>query len=454
MPNWRFLVVPHYGGAQQRKLTCEMIKGQVEESGLSCNLPMVKYEPGRRGEYYLGLAVVCNLEDADSVECSAREILCNVGVHSAQNQQRFPILDPSTNEQIERWLRGSLECESFTIPMAYEASGAWEAPPSGRLLSELDFSELQPFAPNAAETEQYSRLLYWCSAIGSGGLDRIRQVCQTLGINNDWGGAWSVLRRLVLLGHLEFDGGAALRWSVIPPTLVTSVEDPGRRILVGQRTPTIVRYLSERLHLEERPQANGPPRLLIQGEANEIWYGSGRRVRDAGCASRQLSKLLPTLSDWVRRLPTWDEGDFGRFATEEYDPHADEFRQVPQVSGNSRTGLYRFTFEQPSRRVVTVAFFDDNDGRWICGDYYGLRFLARARCGLFRAVYCRDAYQLVVPATDRWPMPYERALVLARGSLPQRLQAESGLAVFVYEGISPEFAASMCRLLGLEMEGD
>ena len=70
------------------------------------------------------------------------------------------------------------------------------------------------------------------------------------------------------------------------------------------------------------------------------------------------------------------------------------------------------------------------------------------------SIYRRDTHQLVIPVTDRWPMPYERALVLARGSLPQRLQAESGPFVFVYEGIPPEFAASMCRLLGLEMEGD
>ena len=104
--------------------------------------------------------------------------------------------------------------------------------------------------------------------------------------------------------------------------------------------------------------------------------------------------------------------------------------------------------------MVTLAFFDDRDSRWICGDRYGLRFLARARCGLCRVIYNRDAHQLIVPVTDRWPMPYERALVLARGALPQRLQADSGLFVLVYEGIPPEFAARMCRLLGLEMEGD
>ena len=264
-------------------------------------------------------------------------------VHSAADESTAPLLirvRSRGGSEIFARVTWSAKASQYLSRMRPAANG--ESPPTDRLLSELDVSELRPAVPSAAETEQYSRLLYWCSAIGSGGLDRIRQVCQTLGIDNEWGGAWSVLRRLVLLGHLEFDGGAALRWSVIPPTLVTSAEDDGQRILVGQRTPAIVHYLSERLHLEERPQPNGPPRLLIQGGADDIWYGSGRRVQDAGCASRQLSDLLPALGDWVLRLPTWDERDFGRFSTEEYDPRADEFRQVPAISGSPRAGLYRF----------------------------------------------------------------------------------------------------------------
>lgn len=452
MSDWQFLVIRQFGGPHQRQDTCARIKHRVEQHGLSNVLPLVKYELSRQREYYLGIAVDTKASvNGKSAEDAAREVLVGAGISDAANRQRSWLVEAA---EVKKFLFGTLGCESFTVPISYEAGSEEEPPPTNRLLSELDVSELQPVAPNAVETEQYSRLLYWLSATGSGGLDRIRQVCQVLGIDSEWGGAWSVLRRLVLLGHLEFDGGAALRWSVIPPTLVTSVEDKGQRILVGQRTPAIVQYLSDHLQLEERPQPNGPPRLLIRGVVNEISYGSGRRVQDAGCVSGQLSKLLPTRGDWIRCLPTWDERDFGRFSTEEYDPQADEFRQVPVLYGSPRTGLYRFTFEHSLRRVVTVAYFDDHDSRWICGDYYGLRFLARARCGLCRAIYYKEAHQLVIPVADRWPMPYERALVLARGALPQRLQIESGPFVFVYEGVPLEFAARMCKLLGLEMEGD
>lgn len=450
MHNWRFLVVRHYGGPSQRERACVQIKQQVESHGLSNVLPLVKYELGRQREFYLGLAVDTNalVDGNDTVEI-ARHVLFDAGIDDAANLQRSWLVEAA---EVRKLLSGTVGCESFTVPMRYEATIHGESAPTDRLLSELDISDLRPSAPNIDETEQYSRLLYWCSAIGSGGLDRIRDACQVLGINNDWGGAWSVLRRLVLLGHLEFDGGDTFRWGVIPPTLVTSVEDSTQRILVGQRTPAIVKYLSDHLHVEESPQHNGPPRLLVRGETNELYFGPGRQVRDVGCVAERLRRLLPRVDDWVRCLPTWEERDFGRFSTEQYDPQADEFCQVPAISGSYRAGLYRFTYEQSFRRLVTLALFDDYDSRWICGDYYGLLFLVRRRSSLCRAIYYGDAHQLIIPATDRWPMPYERALVLARGSLPQRVPTESGTFALIYEGIPPEFAAGMCELLGLDME--
>lgn len=449
MPNWYFLVVRHFGGPDQRRQTCTRIKQQVEQQGLPKVLPLVKYELGRQREYYLGIAVDKDAEihgsDAEEV---ARRLLVNAGVGAAANPQSSFFVEA---EKVQRLLSGTVGCESFTFPMAYEAGGEAEAPPTDRLLAELDLGELRHAEPSTAESEQYSRLLYWCSAAGSGELGRIRQACQTLGIVSEWGGAWSVLRRLVLLGHLEFDGGGSFRWSIIPPTLVTPAEDGGYKILTGQRTPAIVQDLSNRFQVEERPQANGPPRLLVHGAGDDIFYRPGRRVQDVGSVSRQMIELLPTIEEWVLRLPTWDERDFGRFTIERYEPLTDEFHQVPGIPGQPQSGFYRFTFENRGQRMVTVAFFDNYADRWTCGDYYGLRFMARTRSRLCLAIYHADAHQLLIPAIDRWPMPYERTLVLASGSLPQK--PESGPFILVYEGITPELAERMCTLLGLEMEG-
>lgn len=447
MPDWRFLVVRLFGGANQRRQTCAQIKWQVEQRGLSRILPLVKFELGRRGEYFLGIAVDIN-SSVDGIEAEevARFLLVETGIRIASNRNQSPLVKP---EEVARLLRGNLECESFTRPILFEAGINIETPPVDCLFAELDVSDLRPTVPTNNETEKYSKLFYWCSTLGTGGLERIRQACQALSIDSEWGGAWSVLRRLVLLGHIEFDGGHSLRWSVIPPTLVTSIADDSVGFFVGQRTPDIFQYLTNHYRLKELPQLDAPPRVLVQNPNDGIYYKPDQQVFNAGCVSQQLSELLPILDVWVKSLPVWDEHDFGRFDIEEYNAQSNEF--CPTILLSSRAGLFRFTLEQTVRQVVTIAFFDDDTNRWICGDYYGLRFIARKRRGLCQVSYHNETCQLVVPVSDRWPMPYERALVLASGALPQRFQTESGVSVLVYEGITKDFAARMCNLLELEI---
>lgn len=448
MPEWRFLVTRHFGTANQRRLTCESIKRQVEQRGLSKVLPLVKYELGRCGEYYLGVAVDSNaIVDGIDAEEVARQVLVQSGIHGAGNREVSPLCEA---ERVRGLLRGNLQCASFTIPFQYEESGDWDAQPSDLHLAELDIS-VGHREPDETEGEQYERLLQWCSAIGAGGLDRIRQACERLGINNEWGGAWSVLRRLVLLGHTEFDGGASLRWGVIPPTLVTFEDDVDSSYLAGQRTPAIVQRLRERLDLREYKQPNGPSRLVVQGPTGEMGYGFGRRLNEVGCVSRIISELIPSVDRWIKNLPIWDERDFGRFKTEKYDPQSDVFGQAQAVGVNPQPGLYRFTGEYSGRKIVTVAFLDDRDRRWICGDYYGLRFIARSRCGLCQSGYFTDSHQLIIPITDRWPMPYERSLVLASGLLPRKKWV-NGQTFLVYECLSQEYAMKMHNLVGLKME--
>jgi len=273
-----------------------------------------------------------------------------------------------------------------------------------------------------------------------------------LEIATDWGGTWSILRRLVLLGHLEFDASRNFRWGVIPPTLVTTA-DGEHQVLVGQRTPTLIHTFHENHHLNERPQTGGPPRLLITPNADGLYYRASRQVRTVGCVSRQLSDLLPDLREWQHRLPAWEERDFARFQTQHYDPYTDELRDIAPIVGKPSSGMYRFVFDHGPQRIVTVAFYDDKRHQWACGDYYGLRFLARSCYRLCRAIYLGDSQQIVIPVSDRWPMPYERALVLASGALPQRVQPEYGPPVLLYEGITQDLATQLCGLLGLKMGG-
>jgi hypothetical protein len=447
MPKWQFLIVKHFGGPLQRQQTCARIKQQVEQHGLSDILPLVKYERGRQREYYLGIAIDANVR-ADGREAAdvARNVLADAGVSIARNPQFSYVVEA---DEVQRLLTGTLECDSFTIPITYDIAGDTDGPSADQLFAEVDAADLLRAEPSPDDTRRHSRLLEWCSAVGSGELVRIQQSCQALGFPSEWGGAWSILRRLVLLGHLEF-AGDSLRWGVIPPTLITPDDDAECMILVGQRTPGIINFLRSGFHLEEQPQIDGPPRVVIDGAAGEIFYGPGRRVHEAGCAARELSNLLPHVNDWVSRLPTWDEQDFGRFDIERYEPQFDQFHEVSTIDEQCKSCLYRFTFRQ--RRIVTLGFFDDRANRWICGDYYGLRFLSRARHGRCRAVFRTHTNQLLIPLTDRWPMPYERALVLASGALPQRIRTDQEDIVLSYQGITGPLAEKLSTLLDLELE--
>jgi len=49
-------------------------------------------------------------------------------------------------------------------------------------------------------------------------------------------------------------------------------------------------------------------------------------------------------------------------------------------------------------------------------------------------------------------MPYERALVLASGALPQRIRTDQGDIVLSYQGITRPLAEKLGILLELELE--
>lgn len=445
MPDWKYLVVRHYGGWRQRQELCGRIRDMVEDEGLSHLLPLVKYEPGKQLEYYLGLALDASDWEAED---EARRILVSAGLNAAGNpQQSFTV----NADQVQKLLRGSLEFESFTVPIRYERIAAPEMPSTAELLSQADSDDGEI---DSLEAEKYARLMYWCSAIGAGGLDRIKEACGLLGIETEWGGAWSVLRRLALLGHLEISDGPSMRWSMLPLMLVTPAIDVGERFLIGQRSPALRSCLLADGSLYERYQVAAPARwVILSGGANPECYQSPV-PREAGCLAQRLSELLPGRDAWLRQLPSWEERDFARYAVDLYDPGTDAFGPVQFRLTAIQGGLYRFTLDIAGRVMTTLALYDCDANRWVAGDYYGLRFLARSAIGACRVHHDEDTATLIAPVADRWPMPYERALVLASGRLPRRIQTDGGEAVLVYKGIPRWLVVKLCDLLGLEMESN
>ncbi len=447
MPKWKFLMARHTGGIQQRRQICTFIKKCIEGQALTHALPLVKYEVSRGHEYYLGIAVDVNVTiDGCSAEVCARAVLRGAGITGTVDR----LVEP---EQVGGLLRGNIECESFTIPIVYEQEDDYEEPDTDQLFSMSDIAELYPLDVSFADSESYERLLQWCSATGTGNLKRMQATCVTLGVSTDWGGAWSVLRRLVLLGHVEFDMRNAVRWGVIPPVFVMPAEEGEPCFLAGQRTPGLIQAIKNQVDITEEIQPDGPPILRVHGieRDSNITVRSGYQVACVGCVSARLSDLLPRLSDWASMIPVWDEQDFSRYQIKRYESEINKFLNLSQLT-YFKEGLYQFVFEPSNRQqIVTVAFFDEQKNKFLCGDFYGLRFLTRQRVGVSRAFYVKSTKELLMPTADRWPMPYERALVLASGCLPRRLCTESGATIISYTGITESLKERFSDLLGLEI---
>lgn len=451
MAKWRYLVVRHFGGSQQRRQTCGIIKSKVQEYGHANILPFVKYEISRGGEYYLGIAIDSRTEEAEEYSISkAREILRDAGIPSAMNPQLSWLVD---QDQATTFLRGTLQCESFTTPITYEIEDKIVIPNEGFLLAQYDNEELQPVGIQLADLGQYENLLYWGSAVGGGDLLRFKQACQLLNISTEYGGTWPIIRKLTLLGHIEFNIVNSLRWGIIPARIIEPVDPEIKCFLVGQRTPTLINVIRNTYQIGEDFQLGAPKRINIECDRGleEINLVDGSKIKNVGCVASKMKQMLPKFDKWVKMLPTWQESDFGRFQIERYDLVNNKFMSISNIFPLNE-GVYRFLLEHRGQNYFTLAFFDSRDERWICGDFYGLRFINRNRANLCKAIYYAGTHQLIIPTFDRWPMPYERALVLATGLMPQQFQTEVGHKFLKYINITQEFIINICELLGIKME--
>ena len=111
--------------------------------------------------------------------------------------------------------------------------------------------------------------------------------------------------------------------------------------------------------------------------------------------------------------------------------------------------MYRLTRGETSDTYQIVLYFDQSNQRWLRGDWYGLRFLAYNAAELdFEVQYDSSANDIWIPVDERWPMLYERALVLASGILPHRAENTKWLR---YSGISNELVQLLTEKLNVSI---
>lgn len=417
------------------------IRQVVQSQSLTRMIPVVKFERKPRGEFYVFLAV----EDTEGAYLPD-DVVTVLQYAGLKSQHFWPIAPAEVKP-----MTSSTELETHSLN-ALTYRSLWTN-------DDEDPFDLSVTSSNERDTDdpllgqRYDRLLYWLSANAEGTWRTFARVCDVLQLAEDIkGGARSIFRRLILLGYIESSSDGQ-KWSICPTTLVQCATDPEGCFLTGQQTPKLIKQLKEYWEVESIPQPGyqGPSCVKVHGTFPDASI-DGLSLEYSEVASVQLARLLPNLEGWKDTLTSIDRISTANYNVEIWNGSrftlCDTFyKKNGQYFGES--GMYRLTRGETSDTYQIVLYFDQANQRWLRGDWYGLRFLAYdAARRDFEVRYDSSANDLWIPVNERWPMLYERALVLASGILPHRTE---NLKWLRYSGVSNELVQLLTKKLKISI---
>lgn len=408
----------------------EKVTLRIQEHNLSQHIPLLRLEKGAtsRKPFYFFIAIESTKEGEIPTEIDNSNLL-------KLPFFRIPAVpgNPSfTFEQIKAMVGNAHDVRDYTNPIPYKPllEFTYDNP--------FDFIELSIINNSSPDIEvlsnRYEQLLYWLSALGCGRWESFKKACEAMNLEEPK----RILRRLKLLGHIEssLDGS---RWSIAPTALVKidSQLDFQEFILCGQRSINLLEKFKQyaTLNFINQPRGNAPPCVRIQidnpntlldliEQANSKFY-----ISNVDEVSLQLANILPNVLTWKQSLRHLQGIVPSLYEWEYFNGNNFVSCLLPK-----ETGMYRMCNKEISTRPLYTLFYDQENDKWLQGDWYGLRFLALQHGGhKCIARYDIETKCLAVPMSQRLPEIYERALVLASGRLP--IYNESWL---LYENIKLE----------------
>lgn len=433
----RYVAVNTYGNPTE---ICNRICQVVRGLELTRTIPVIKFEKKPRGQFYVFLAI----EDTETVQPldDVRAVL----QHARLTGKPLPPVEPGEIKS----MTSSPELETHSLN-ALTYKSLWFNDPSDPFdLSDTFSDERDTGDPLLGE--RYDRLLYWLSANAEGTWRTFARVCDILQLANDTKDARSIFRRLILLGYIESSSDGQ-KWSICPSTLVQCAVDPNVSFLTGQQTPKLIEQLKKHWEVESIPQPGyqGPSCVKVQGVLPDASI-NGFHLEHPGIASVQLARLLPNLEGWKDTLTPIDRISTANYNVEIWNGNRFTFcdtfyERDGQYCGES--GMYRLTRRKDNNSYRPVLYFDHPTQRWLRGDWYGLRFLAYdAARRNFEVRYDFSTNNVLIPIQERWPMLYERVMVLASGILPYRTANPQWLR---YSGISSELVQLLTEKLKISI---
>lgn len=453
MPELSYIIIRTVRkGRNGREDLCSRVKQAVRLRRLALQIPMIKFERGTSSEFYYGLAV--NIPEADDtripecVEC----VLNIVGEHITDCDRATW---PTPAEEVKKsFMSGAIGWDSFGEPIVFEPGS--DIPDIYEQQGDEDpFTDIEIAHPTGSEIpdegdERYDKLLWWCTAKGNSSFSNFSEICALLELGDERKLSWSILRRLTLLGHMEFTRQETGHWAwgIAPASLVQVGTNSEQYFLAGQRTPFVLSKIYERWGHDATQQSGGPSRTSIYGDIPEGLTESigGCLFRNVGCAAMRLAEAAPDVSAWKSTLSNDPDIQSYLYAFERY--QNGRFDRVGP--GDLPPGLYRASRKEGPN--ITKTLFHDENGQWLMGDYYGLRFLSSQSTGIHCKAKWYPQNYLLVPEFSRWPMLYERALVLASGLLPTTNYNQADPQVLQYSNVGEELARTLCQKLNVELE--
>lgn len=417
------------------------ISSTVQQADLADQVPLVKLERNARSEFCIFLAV--DGDEVKGIPGNLKQLLklqCNIDFF-----EDYPLAPSEIESMVQRQ---NIEIHGFNS-LYY-------------LRQELDdpgdpFDDSDTWlAGDASSSDLMSNetLLHWASSVGEGTWELFAYACTVLNMAEQASQARSALRRLVLLGHIEvsLDGSS---WSIAPSCFVRYPDSPDSGFLTGARSVPLLKSIAE-LHALVRTDQSyypGPARVQVgpeipQGENGHIHP----LVVDAGPVSARLVEIVPDLAGWKDSLQEMPLLDPTLLKMEIWESEGFVGCDDVYLEGGflrAKSGMYRLRHASNRSARTITAFFDEPSQRWLRADWYGMRFLAReGRQAGVQAAYDPASGSLLVPASQRWPLLFERILTLASGLLPRRADNANWLS---YPEVPLGLARELCRKLNVEL---
>jgi len=426
----------------------------ITKCHLGLQIPVIKFEKHPRQQFYVFLGT------DDAPDESSKDLINSVMQMSGVSNQLIGWVSES---EIRGMATGDIETDVIGgLRSFYESK--WNSF-AGDPFTSLESNNETTISPEVDKSDQFDRLLYWLSATGVGTWSKFANACDAIGLIDDNCNARQVLRRMILLGHIEcsIDGK---RWSTCPPVLVQNIGDPSEWFLCGRRNLKTLYFLKDNFDIliHNQPQHDGPYRISIFSNADELSIlettDSVEHFKIIDQAALKIANILPDKLNYLDLLREIDSVtpaflNFHYWNGESFtDPPEPVFRKGDGYSG--RAGFYQITNKSHQDNFKMNLLLDKSGKkhRWLKGDWYGLRFLSMAlnnndEIEKPSAHWRQRDMKLAISPINRWPMIYERSLIISTGYLPQ---INRDLNWLIYNGISEELKDRFSYLLDVDIK--